>query len=95
LPTGVAGLVATAMGRIAHPTLANRAQLTTGGHKAYLEAVKGAFGGDVDYPMLVKMCDTLIGSHGHEKKYSPAECTGAKKVKISGEPYKKATSDTY
>ena len=29
--------------------LANRVQLTTDGHKAYLEAVEGAFGGDVDY----------------------------------------------
>ena len=30
--------------------LANRVQLTTDGHKAYLEAVEGAFGGDVDLP---------------------------------------------
>lgn len=29
--------------------LANRVQLTTDGHKAYLEAVEGAFGGDVDF----------------------------------------------
>ena len=35
--------------------LANRVQLTTDGHKAYLEAVEGAFGGDVDYAMLVKL----------------------------------------
>lgn len=28
--------------------LANRVQLTTDGHKAYLEAVEGAFGGDID-----------------------------------------------
>lgn len=33
--------------------LANRVQLTTDGHKAYLEAVEGAFGGDVDYAQLV------------------------------------------
>lgn len=33
--------------------LATRVQLTTDGHKAYLEAVEGAFGGDVDYAMLV------------------------------------------
>lgn len=36
--------------------LANRVQLTTDGHRAYLEAVEGAFGGDVDYAMLVKLC---------------------------------------
>jgi IS1 family transposase len=32
--------------------LANRVQLTTDGHKAYLKAVEGAFGGDVDLPSL-------------------------------------------
>lgn len=35
--------------------LANRVQLTSDGHKAYLEAVEGAFGGDVDYAQLVKV----------------------------------------
>jgi hypothetical protein len=35
--------------------LANRVQLTSDGHKAYLEAVEGAFGGDIDYAMLVKV----------------------------------------
>ena len=34
--------------------LANRVQLTSDGHNAYLEAVDGAFGGDIDYAMLVK-----------------------------------------
>ena len=35
--------------------LANRVQLTTDRHKAYLEAVEGAFGADVDYAQLVKV----------------------------------------
>ena len=35
--------------------LANRVQLTSDGHRAYLEAVEGAFGGDVDYAQLVKI----------------------------------------
>jgi hypothetical protein len=35
--------------------LANRIQLTSDGHEAYLEAVEGAFGGDIDYAMLVKL----------------------------------------
>jgi hypothetical protein len=35
--------------------LANRVQLTSDGHKAYLEAVEGAFGSDIDYAMLVKV----------------------------------------
>lgn len=35
--------------------LANRVQLTTDGHKAYLEAVEGAFGDDVDNAQLIKL----------------------------------------
>ena len=41
--------------------LANRVQLTSDGHKAYLEAVEGAFGGDVDYAMLVKIYGATSG----------------------------------
>jgi IS1 family transposase len=64
--------------------LANRVQLTSDGHKAYLEAVEGAFGGDVDYAQLVKIYgaspESAIG------RYSPAECTGARKTPIEGNP---------
>jgi IS1 family transposase len=35
--------------------LANRVQLTTDGHKAYLNAVEESFGGDINYAMLIKM----------------------------------------
>jgi hypothetical protein len=49
--------------------LANRVQLTSDGHKAYLEAVEGAFGADIDYAMLVKMYGESSES---EKRYSPA-----------------------
>ncbi|PZP65748.1 MAG: hypothetical protein DI590_26285 [Methylorubrum populi] len=35
--------------------LTSRVQLTTDGHKAYLEAVEGTFGADIDYAMLVKL----------------------------------------
>ena len=44
--------------------LANRVQLTSDGHKAYLEAVEGAFGGDVDYAMLVKMYGAASEAQG-------------------------------
>ena len=57
--------------------LANRVQLTTDGHRAYLEAVEGAFGGDVDYAQLVKMYGPTASAPG---RYSPAECTGIKKI---------------
>lgn len=75
--------------------LANRVQLTTDGHKAYLEAVEGAFGGDVDYAMLVKLYGEPTGQKGHERKYSPAECTGARKELISGEPVKSMVSTSH
>ena len=73
--------------------LANRVQLTTDGHKAYLEAVEGAFGGDVDYAMLVK----LFGASPDSMKgrYSPAECIGARKERIEGNPDPKHISTSY
>jgi len=63
--------------------LSNRVQLTTDGHKAYLEAVEGAFGCDVDYAQLVKLYGPTITAPG---RYSPAECIGAKKVRREGNP---------
>ena len=49
--------------------LANRVQLTTDGHKAYLEAVEGAFGDDVDFAQLIKLYGD---APEREKRYSPA-----------------------
>lgn len=65
--------------------LANRVQLTTDGHKAYLEAVEGAFGADVDYAQLVKLYGEL-GGNTPERRYSPAECNGIRKRRIEGNP---------
>lgn len=64
--------------------LANRVQLTTDGHRAYLEAVEGAFGADVDYAMLVKLYGKA--PEGPQRRYSPAECIGARKDRIEGDP---------
>ena len=72
--------------------LANRVQLTTDGLKAYLEAVEGAFGADVDYAMLVKLYGDTPGPAG---RYSPAECTGAIKTRIEGRPDAKHVSTSY
>ncbi len=73
--------------------LATRVQLTTDGHRAYLEAVEGAFGADVDYAQLVK----IYGASPESAKgrYSPAECTGAKKIKVEGDPDMKHVSTSY
>jgi len=72
--------------------LANRVQLTSDGHKAYLEAVEGAFGSDIDYAMLVK----LYGPSGEgEKRYSPAECIGAVKHRVEGNPDPRYVSTSF
>ena len=76
------------------PRLASRVQLTSDGHKAYLEAVEGAFGGNVDYAQLVK----LYGSEGgvsSDKRYSPAECTGIRKRSVEGRPDPAHVSTSY
>ncbi len=64
--------------------LGRRVQLTSDGHKAYLEAVEGAFGADIDYAQLVK----IYGASPESAKgrYSPADCTGIRKTKIEGNP---------
>ncbi len=73
--------------------LASRVQLTSDGHKAYLEAVEGAFGAAVDYAQLVKMFGTAPESS--KGRYSPAECTGIKKTVIEGDPDPKHISTSY
>jgi len=73
--------------------LSNRVQLTTDGHKAYLEAVEGAFGGDIDYAMLIKLYGAAPESA--KGRYSPAECTGIKKRNIEGNPVNADVSTSY
>ena len=79
------GATATAFIRDLADRLAHRVQLTTDGHKVYLQAVEDAFGADIDYAMLIK---TYEGDSGRsaETRYSPAACTGAVKQRIMGEP---------
>jgi IS1 family transposase len=64
--------------------LAGRIQLTSDGHRAYLEAVEGAFGGDIDYAILHKIYGSSPESM--KGKYSPAECIGTQKHRVEGEP---------
>jgi IS1 family transposase len=64
--------------------LATRCQLTTHGHRAYLSAVEDAFGGDIDYAMLVKIYGK--GNEAPERTYCPAVFMGARKAIISGAP---------
>lgn len=72
--------------------LASRVQLTTDGHKAYLDAVEEAFGADVDYAQLVKLYGATPGGAG---RYSPAECVGIRKERVEGNPDAKHVSTSY
>ena len=74
--------------------LANRVQLTSDGHRAYLEAVEGAFGADVDYAQLVKLYGS-VGGKGADIRYSPAECTGIRKRTVEGKPDADHVSTSY
>jgi IS1 family transposase len=75
--------------------LDGRMQLTTDGHGVYLDAVAGAFGEDgVDYAMLVKLYGEPSDRGGAEKRYSPAECIGAKKP-ILGMPEERHVSTSH
>jgi hypothetical protein len=67
-------------------------QLTSDGHRAYLEAVEGAFGSDIDYAVLVKIYGPSLEG---EKRYSPAECVGAVKHRIEGDPDPKYVSTSF
>ncbi|WP_306025712.1 IS1 family transposase [Oceaniradius stylonematis] len=73
--------------------LANRVQLTTDGHAAYLEAVEGAFGADVDFAQLVKLYGTAPDAA--KGRYSPAECIGARKTPVEGDPDEAHISTSY
>jgi len=74
--------------------LANRVQLTTDGHRAYLEAVEGVFGADVDYAMLVKLYGSAEGE-GNERRYSPAVCLHTRKEAMIGEPDMSVVSTSF
>ena len=73
----------------------NRIQLTTDGHRAYLEAVEGAFGGDVDYAMLIKLYGKGGEDRTSEARYSPSECIGIRKERIEGDPDPDHISTSY
>jgi IS1 family transposase len=77
--------------------LANRVQLTTDGHRPYLDAVENAFGGDIDYAMLVKLYGVSVeGPRGSaERRYSPANVIGTRSARISGAPNAHYTSTSY
>lgn len=73
--------------------VATRIQITTDGHRAYAEAVEGAFGLDVDYAMLIKLYGAPV--ENPETRYSPATCIGTRTAVLAGNPDPKHISTSY
>jgi IS1 family transposase len=73
--------------------LANRVQLTTDSHKAYLSAVDRAFGNEIDYAQLVKIYGPA--PVGPETLYSPAVCMGTRTALMTGEPNPEHVSTSF
>ena len=74
--------------------LTNRVQLTTDGHKAYLNSVEDSFGGDIDYAVLMKLYREPRGSTP-ERRYSAGECCGIIKGTVCGNPDDKHVSTSF
>ena len=75
--------------------LAHRVQLTTDGHRAYLEAVDGAFGSEIDYAMLSKLYGPTEPEREARRRYSPAVCVGTETNVIQGHPDTAHISTSY
>ena len=71
--------------------LTNRVQLTSDGHKAYLDAVEQSFGSDIDYAMLIK----IYGDTSGAGRYSPGECVGIQQRRVEGRPDPAHVSTSY
>ena len=72
--------------------LSHRVQVTTDGLKAYVKAIEGAFGGDVDYAQLIKLYGP---APEQEKRYSPAQCNGTRRMRVQGRPDKAHISTSF
>lgn len=70
-----------------------RVQLTTDGHKPYLQAVEDAFGMDVDFATLTK----IYGASSDEdhRRYSPGKCIGCDMKTVMGDPDPAHVSTSY
>jgi IS1 family transposase len=73
--------------------MTNRVQLTSDGHKAYLDAVERALGNHIDYAMLVK--HYVAAPEGDQRRYSPAECVGTTVGTVTGNPDRKHISSSF
>lgn len=88
---------ATSAGRFIYDLkdrLKHRVQLTSDGHRPYLQAVEDAFGGEIDYSMLIKLYRHPRPKE-FEARYSPPQCIGVRRRKISGNPERKLISTSF
>ena len=74
--------------------LTDRPQISTDGLRAYVEAVEGVFGADVDFGQIVKQYGRAPGED-NEARYSPAVCTSVKKTRIEGRPIMSKVNTSY
>ncbi len=72
--------------------ITNRVQITTDGHRVYLDAVEQAFGADIDYAQLQKIYGAVLEN---ETRYSPAKCIGCDMKTVSGNPDPKHVSTSF
>ena len=66
--------------------LKNRPQISSDGMRAYVEAVEGAFGMNVDFGMIIKNYGVDKGEHHQERRYSAPEVTSMEKMVVMGQP---------
>ena len=66
--------------------LANRVQLSTDGHKPYLNAVEQHFGDEIDYGMIVKLYGEEREDGRKTRSSYGAECIGMRKSVVKGSP---------
>lgn len=69
-----------------------RVQLTTDGHRAYLDAVEDAFGADINYAQLQKIYGA---SKEWDTRYSRPQCIGCDMKTVSGSPDPRHVSTSY
>jgi IS1 family transposase len=77
--------------------MAPRVQITTDGHRPYIEAVEAAFGQDADYAMLIKEYGVEASLDGSPtaRRYSPNKVTNETVYVVSGTPDPTLISTSY
>lgn len=77
--------------------LANRVQITTDGHRPYIEAIEAEFGRNVDYAMLIKEYGVEASLDGSPtaRRYSPNRVTSETVYVVAGDPDPSLISTSY